>query len=66
MNNHGKRDHQGTGGQTGHDSANPTGTSGRPDDAPQGQNNASHPPPRRPVHSDDDEESGLGNRVTNR
>lgn len=68
MNNQGKRDRQGTAGQTRHDPANPTGTSGRPgqSDVAQGQNDANHPPPRRPVHSDDDEESGLGNRITNR
>ena len=66
MNNQGNRDRQGSAGQTGHDPANPTGASGRQSGAPQGQNDATHPPARRPVHSDDDEESGLGNRITNR
>jgi hypothetical protein len=52
------RDREGNLGQIGRDSAKPAGTSGRQDDV--------NRPVPRPNRNNDDEESGLGNRTTNR
>jgi hypothetical protein len=57
----GKREQEGNLGQTGRDSQNPAGTSGRQGNT--GQQGTSDPKPR-PKRVDDDEDSGLGNRNT--
>jgi hypothetical protein len=74
VNNQGKRDRdqEGNLGQTGRDSANPAGTAGREDNTPgnenwqQGSSDTNRPSGNKPIRSDQDEDSGLGNRTTSR
>ena len=67
MRNQGNREREGNLGQTGRDSANPAGPSGREEDSgtgnwQQGQTDTNRPV-TRPNSHDDDEDSGLGNRT---
>jgi hypothetical protein len=59
------RGQEGNLGQTGNDSANPAGTSGREDNENWQKGNAdpNRPAGSKPTHRDDDEDSGLGNRT---
>jgi hypothetical protein len=72
VSNQDNRDREGNLGQTGRDSDSPAGTSGRQGNTgtenwQQGNTDANRPPPARPSrHDDEDEDSGLGNRTTNR
>ena len=64
--NQGNRDREGNLGQSGNDMNSPTGTSGREGDGNrQTGNDTSREPARRKI-ADDDEDSPLGNRATNR
>jgi hypothetical protein len=64
MNNQGNRDRdqEGNLGQTGRDSADPAATSGRNEDPHKG-NSDTNRPASKPTRSDEDEDSGLGNRT---
>jgi hypothetical protein len=71
VSNQGNRDQEGNLGQTGKDSGNAAGTSGRPgntgsEDRQKGNIDTSRPGGTRPSRTDDDEDSSLGNRATNR
>jgi hypothetical protein len=71
VSNQGNRDREQKGnlGQSGKDSANPAGTSGRERTTPgneswrQGSNDTNRPAGNKPTRSDEDEDSGLGNRT---
>lgn len=57
------RDPEGNFGQTGKDSANPAGTSGRTENWPKSNTDSNRPAGSKPAHRDDDEDSPLGNRT---
>jgi len=57
------RDQEGNVGQTGKDSANPAGTSGRHENWPKDNSDPNRPAGNKPTRPDDDEDSGLGNRT---
>jgi hypothetical protein len=63
VSNQGNRDREQEGniGQSGKDSANPAGTSGRNENWP--KDNSDPNRPAKPVRHDDDEDSALGNRT---
>jgi hypothetical protein len=65
VSNQGNRDReqQGNLGQTGKDSANPSGTSGRGENWPKDNSDPNRPAGHKPARRDDDEDSGLGNRT---
>ncbi len=68
MNKQGNRDREGNLGQSGRDSDNPAGTSGRTEhggneNRPHEQRAPNEPPSRPKTNYDDDEDSGLGNRM---
>lgn len=68
--NQGNRDREGNLGQTGNDMSNPAGTSGRDTERNekwQQGNESNKPAGSQPdVDSNEDEDSGIGNRSTNR
>ena len=65
MKNQGNRNREGDSGQAGRDSLKSTGTAGRQGSQPP-DNAIEQPVPGRRHNRDDDEDSGLGNRTTNR
>ena len=71
MSNQGNREQEGNLDQTSKDPGNPTGTSGRQgntgtDNGQQGNTDTNRPGGNRAHRHADDEDSGLGNRITNR
>ncbi len=70
MSNQGKRDQEGNLGQTSRNPGSPRGTSGRQGNTGkenwQPGNSDTNRPGNRNNRSDEDEDSGLGNRTTNR
>ena len=68
MRNQGNRDREGNLGQSGRDSSNPAGTSGRRENSgnenrPHEQTAPNEPPSRPKSNYNDDEDSALGNRT---
>jgi hypothetical protein len=70
VNNQGNRDQEGNLGRTGRDPGKPAGTSGRKENTGnenwQHGNSDTNRTGNRNHRNDDDEDSGLGNRTTNR
>jgi hypothetical protein len=65
VSNQGNRDREQEGnlGQSGKDSANPAGTSGRNESWQKGNHDPNRPAGSKPPRRDEDEDSALGNRT---